>query len=79
MTAMLYHYRGADGIWRDRCARHIKATGPYRAVTTPQPSACTICVECRPWGGPAIKPEDTHAQSQLEQLDPDHEQPRSTP
>lgn len=47
----LYHYRSADGVWRDRCARHIKHTGPYRAVTAPVPSHCRICVECD-WSTP---------------------------
>jgi hypothetical protein len=48
---VLFHYRAADGVWRDRCRQHIKTVGPYRAVTAPVPSNTKICVECRPWGG----------------------------
>lgn len=68
---MLYHYRSADGVWRDRCAKHIKTTGPYRAVTAPVVSHCTICVECRPWGGPPVHEGDDDA-SQMEQVDSDN-------
>ena len=46
----LFSYRAADGVWRERCAKHIKSVGPYRAVTKPVPSDLRICVECRPWG-----------------------------
>lgn len=66
----LYHYRGADGIWRDRCAAHVKHSGPYQAVTPLVASQCRICVECFPWGsGAHVLAEDKdHDPSQLERI-----------
>lgn len=46
-----YLYRCADGVWRNRCRAHVRTTGPYRAVTDPQPSPVRVCVVCHPWGG----------------------------
>lgn len=69
MTEPLYTYRAADGIWRDRCAAHIKRSGPYRAVTEPIASNATICVECRPWGGPEL-----YTQHVTRNTETDHDQ-----
>lgn len=70
-VATLYHYRAADGVWRDRCTKHVKTTGPYRAVTPLVTSRCRVCIECFPWGNGAHilyeRPEDDH--SQLERID----------